>query len=186
MDAMKRPQLTALFLLLLTSPAITQPAPRFEVASIRPTPDDNAGSTIGLRVTGDHAYWGGLTLKDYIGEAYRLDPPQVIAPEWVNEQRYEISATLPAGSTREQVPEMLQAKMDTVAVQYGPRNRSQIACAQPMALNFARRIRFGMMMSIPKPPAVVTDRSNPHRAWEPLSSYVYRRIIIGRNNFPSI
>jgi uncharacterized protein (TIGR03435 family) len=107
--AMRRFSLAIAIVLVAAAPAVTQSTLRFEVASIRPTPDDNAGSRIGLRVTGNLAQYSGLTLKDYIGAAYELDPPQVIAPEWANDQRYEVSATLPAGATREQVPEMLQA-----------------------------------------------------------------------------
>ncbi len=105
---MRRCALTTACLLLGIAPVLTQPALRFDVASIRPTPDDNAGSRIGLRVSGSLAQYSGLTLRDYIGEAYSLDPPQVIAPDWMNGQRYEISASLPAGATREQVPAMLQ------------------------------------------------------------------------------
>ena len=107
--AMRRFYLAMVCTLLVLAPAIAQQTLRFEVASIRLTPDDNAGSRIGLRLTGSLAHYSGLTLKDYISAAYSLDPPQVIAPDWANEQRYEISATLPPGATREQVPEMLQA-----------------------------------------------------------------------------
>ena len=105
---MRRMLLSTICMLLAIVPARTQQALRFEVASIRPTPDDNAGARIGLRVTGSLAHYSGLTLKDYIGMAYELDPPQVMAPDWANEQRFEISATLPAGATREQTPAMLQ------------------------------------------------------------------------------
>ena len=90
------------WLLLATAPAIAQLPPRFEVASVRPTPPDGAGSTIGLRVTGNQAHYSGLTLKDYIGTAYSLDGPQIIGPEWMNDQRFEISATLSAGAMLEQ------------------------------------------------------------------------------------
>lgn len=102
-------RLVAACLMLSTVTATAQKAPQFEVASIRPTPDDGAGANIGLRVTGKLVHYGGLTLKDYIGMAYSLDGQQVIAPEWTNEQRFEISATLPDGATREQIPDMLQA-----------------------------------------------------------------------------
>jgi uncharacterized protein (TIGR03435 family) len=105
---MRKCCLTTTCMLLVVASAMTQPALRFEVASIRPTPDNN-GSTIGLRVTGSLVRYSALTLKDYIAMAYSLDPPQVIAPGWMNEQRFEIAATLPPGATREQTPEMLQA-----------------------------------------------------------------------------
>jgi uncharacterized protein (TIGR03435 family) len=40
--------------------------------------------------------------------AYDLEPPQVIAPEWTGQVRFDISANLPADGTREQIPQMLQ------------------------------------------------------------------------------
>jgi uncharacterized protein (TIGR03435 family) len=38
-----------------------------------------------------------MSLKDYIGMAYALDPPQVIAPVWTRDTRFEIVANLPPG-----------------------------------------------------------------------------------------
>ena len=94
--------------LLAAVPAIAQKAPEFEVASIRPTPEGNAAAGVGLRITDSQVHITGLSLRDYIGMAYSLEPPQVIAPEWVAQQRFDISCNLPAGATREQVPQMLQ------------------------------------------------------------------------------
>src|SRR5262245_42471389 len=84
---MRRGHFIAVCMLVAVATVTAQSTLRFEVASIRPTPDDNAGSRIGLRLTGQLAHYSGLTLKDYIGEAYRLDPPQVIAPDWMSDQR---------------------------------------------------------------------------------------------------
>src|SRR5688572_23858746 len=89
-----------------------QKAPEFEVASIRPTEGAgrlDAAATVGLRITGSQVRISGLSLKDYIGMAYNLEPPQVIAPEWTGQVRFDISANLPANGTREQIPQMLQA-----------------------------------------------------------------------------
>jgi uncharacterized protein (TIGR03435 family) len=41
--------------------------------------------------------------------AYGTKPAQVIAPEWTAQERFDIAANLPDGSTRDQVPAMLQA-----------------------------------------------------------------------------
>ena len=103
---------TILFLLLavlpLSATAFAQ-ALQFEVASIRPTPDGvNSGPPIGMRITGSQARFSGLSLKDYISMAYDKEPPQVIAPEWAGQQRFEIAATLPDGSTPDQIRKMLQ------------------------------------------------------------------------------
>jgi uncharacterized protein (TIGR03435 family) len=88
-----------------------QKAAEFEVASIKPTAGSgrlDAAATVGLRITGSQLRISGLSLKDYIGMAYDIEPPQVIAPEWTGQIRYDISANLPADGTREQIPQMLQ------------------------------------------------------------------------------
>ena len=96
----------------LSRTVFAQKAPEFEVASIRPTEGAgrlDAAATVGLRITGSQVRISGLSLKDYIGMAYDLEPPQVIAPEWTGQVRFDISANLPATGTREQIPQMLQA-----------------------------------------------------------------------------
>jgi len=62
-----------------------------------------------VRITGSNVRISGLSLKDYIGMAYSLEPPQVIAPEWAAQIRFDIAGNLPADGTREQIPQMLQA-----------------------------------------------------------------------------
>jgi uncharacterized protein (TIGR03435 family) len=100
----------ALVSLLIAAPALAQKLPEFEVASIKATPEGALGTAnVGLRITGSQVRISGLSLKDYIGMAYSLEPPQVIAPEWTAQLRFDISANLPADGTREQIPQMLQA-----------------------------------------------------------------------------
>ena len=108
---MRAIRVSALCLLLVAATAIAGRAQQFEVASIRSMPDGSvpAGSQIGVRVTGSQVRLSGLSLKDYIGMAFAVDPPQVIAPEWTGQQRFEIAANLPADGAREQIPQMLQA-----------------------------------------------------------------------------
>jgi uncharacterized protein (TIGR03435 family) len=94
--------------------AVAQKLPEFEVASIKPTPEGNipgvgAAAAVGLRITGSNVRISGLSLKDYIGMAYSLEPPQVMAPEWAAQLRFDIAGNLPADGTREQIPQMLQA-----------------------------------------------------------------------------
>ena len=97
-------------LLLAAAPVATQNAPRFDIASIRATePNTNAqGSILGVRISGTQVRWGGMSLKDYIGIAYALDPPQVIAPDWTRDTRFEVVANLPPDGRREQIPLMLR------------------------------------------------------------------------------
>ena len=53
-----------------------------------------------------------LALRDYIRIAYRVKEFQVSGPEWLTAERYEIDAKLPAGATRDQMPEMLKSLLE--------------------------------------------------------------------------
>jgi uncharacterized protein (TIGR03435 family) len=50
------------------------------------------------------------SLLEIVRQAFRiLEPWRLSAPEWLNELRFDIQATIPAGARRDQVPEMLQS-----------------------------------------------------------------------------
>ena len=100
----------ALACLCIAAPAMAQQRLEFEVASIKPTQESGVpnAAAVGLRITGTNVRISGLSLKDYIGMAYSLEPPQVIAPDWTAQVRFDISANLPADGKREQIPQMLQ------------------------------------------------------------------------------
>jgi len=84
--------------------------PEFEVASVkRSAPAVPGRVNIGVHVDGALVNCNYLALKDYIRTAYRMKEYQIIGPDWIASERYDISAKLPAGASREQVPEMLQA-----------------------------------------------------------------------------
>ena len=53
----------------------------------------------------DIGYWSVLQL---IVRAYRLQPFQLIGPDWMGLHRFDVQAKLPQGSTEKQLPEMLQ------------------------------------------------------------------------------
>lgn len=52
--------------------------------------------------------FNGITLRECIARAYRIRDYQLNAPEWVNQSRFDIVATIPAGHTDDEFPEMLQ------------------------------------------------------------------------------
>jgi len=51
---------------------------------------------------------GSIPLASVIQMAFRLPDDQIHEPDWTDELRFDIEAKLPQGSTKEQVPEMLQ------------------------------------------------------------------------------
>jgi uncharacterized protein (TIGR03435 family) len=92
--------------------AQTSPRPEFEVASIRPSAPPTADVKVGVHIDGAQVSFTYLALKDLIQSAYKLKNYQVVAPDFVASDRYDIAAKLPAGATREQVPEMLQSLLE--------------------------------------------------------------------------
>jgi uncharacterized protein (TIGR03435 family) len=88
--------------------------PAFEVASVKPfvaTPGQpiinmlqgGPGSNDPQRVRGS-----GVTLQRLVREAYGIDFDQIQGPSWLGEERYELIANVPLGSTRDQLKLMLQ------------------------------------------------------------------------------
>lgn len=100
---------TASCLLLAGVIVVAQSSPRFEVAAVRAASDQGDQVNAGLRITDNQVRVTGLSLQNYIAMAYRVKPSQVLAPEWASQLRFDVTANLPAGASREQVPEMLQA-----------------------------------------------------------------------------
>ena len=84
-------------------------AQQFEVASIRPFDPNIPGQAAGLHFDGALLRGVGLSLRDYLATAYRTKGILISGPDWTATERYNISATLPEGGSRAQVPEMLQA-----------------------------------------------------------------------------
>ena len=78
----------------------------FEVASIRPS--SPAVSSGGARIDGAQVHYARFPFREYIARAYRVRLSQVIGPEWIDSERFDIDAKLPAASTPAQIPEMLQ------------------------------------------------------------------------------
>ncbi len=95
------------------------PAPlAFEVASIKPAgPLDPAAiqqgkAHIGMKVDGAICDIGSFSLKDLIRTAYEVKDYQITGADSLGSpmdaQRFNIQATMPAGATEKQVPQMLQ------------------------------------------------------------------------------
>jgi uncharacterized protein (TIGR03435 family) len=98
----------SVYLLALTV-LVAQTGPSFEVASIRPSGEQRLDVRVGLTINGAQARFSFLSLKDYLGMAYGVKPHQVIGPDWLASERFDIAAKLPDGGAEEQVPQMLRA-----------------------------------------------------------------------------
>ncbi len=103
--------------------AQTPAKPAFEVASIKPLPplenlmqDLISGKgniqKLGTTIDATRVDIGAATLKELFQRAYDLKPYQIVGPDWMPAQLYEIHAKLPEGAAKEQVPAMLQTLLE--------------------------------------------------------------------------
>jgi uncharacterized protein (TIGR03435 family) len=89
-------------------------APSFDAASVKVSAPLPSGvimfSLGGLRDSLDPGRidYKGVTIKQLVARAYGLKDYQVEGPQWVDSERYDVIATIPQGSTKEQVNLMLQ------------------------------------------------------------------------------
>lgn len=96
--------LSAFFVLVVAAAS-----PQFEVATVRPTPvTGEPALNLSLMLGPSQVRITALPLRDIIALAYRIQPYQVIGPEWIQSTPFDISATLPAGTQAHQIPDMLQ------------------------------------------------------------------------------
>ncbi len=114
--AMRVEALPVLQVALLQSRASQAPKEKrleFEVTSIRPTSSQiDPKLDIGLQVGGTQVRATYLSIKDLVGIAYPVRFDQIFGPDWIASDRFDIAAKLPAGSTRDQVPQMLQRLLE--------------------------------------------------------------------------
>jgi len=83
--------------------------PEFEVAIVRPSaPSPDATVAAGAHIDGAQVRWVSLTLKYYLAAAYGVKQYQIEGPSWISSDRFDISATIPAGVSTSQIPEMMQ------------------------------------------------------------------------------
>jgi len=58
---------------------------------------------------GAQVHYAGFPFREYVARAYRVRMSQVIGPDWMSSERFDVDAKLPEGSTPAQLSEMLQA-----------------------------------------------------------------------------
>ncbi len=101
----------SLFVAFLPVIALAQTSPshlEFEVASIRPAPPIDASVKIGVHIDGAQVRFNYLSVRDCMRYAWAVKEFQIVGPDWIGADRWDITAKLPAGANSDQVPEMLQ------------------------------------------------------------------------------
>ena len=89
----------------------------FEVVSIKPASPPSAETIrsgafhVGMDIDAARVRISSYTPAALLTAAFRVPLAQVDAPDFARSDYFEIQATLPAGATREQVPDMLQTML---------------------------------------------------------------------------
>jgi uncharacterized protein (TIGR03435 family) len=105
----------SLGLLFVSAVTFAQSGPAFEVASIKKSEPLSINAVmsgqmkIGMTIDAAMVNMRSMSLAELLRIAYKVKSFQVSGPEWLGAERFHITAKMPAGATREQVPEMLQA-----------------------------------------------------------------------------
>jgi uncharacterized protein (TIGR03435 family) len=95
--------------LILSGAALSQTRLEFEVASIRPSNPQGPQFTAGVQVDGAQVRFGLVPLISYIGYAYDVRNYQIVGPDWLRSERFDIVAKLPDGAAITQRWEMLRS-----------------------------------------------------------------------------
>jgi uncharacterized protein (TIGR03435 family) len=88
----------------------SQPAPSFEVASVKVSPP-RQGTARYTTMDNDPGLFrcSNITLKNLIAIAYRTSDRLIVGgPSWLDETAYDVDAKLPPETPKDQVPDMLQ------------------------------------------------------------------------------
>ena len=88
---------------------------QFEVASIRPSgtlnPQDlmSGKVALGVAVNGKRVTIHYTSIRDLAVQAWEVKPFDVKGPDWIGQQRFDITALLPEGATEKDMPQLLRS-----------------------------------------------------------------------------
>lgn len=95
----------ALAVALIAAPLGVADQPKFEVSSVKRADRCKLNRSADLATVNYEGYY----LRFVLMEAFNLKMDQITGPAWLDEDCFDISAKLPEGATKEQIPTMLQA-----------------------------------------------------------------------------
>jgi len=95
------------FVILALSAAALS-AQNFEIASVKRSASGGGTGLLPPQQDPSKINYPGVALKSVLALAYGVAPDQITGPKWLDGDRFDIVASLPAGATPQQIPVMLQ------------------------------------------------------------------------------
>jgi uncharacterized protein (TIGR03435 family) len=111
----------------------------FEVATVKLAEDIqkqamSGNMHVGLNVDGARADIGGMSLQDLITIAYKVKPHQIVGPDWMPVQRYDIMGKMPQGATKDDIATLMQPLLkERFGLQFHVEKREQSVYALVVA-----------------------------------------------------
>ena len=65
-----------------------------------------------MRIDGAQIHVSGFTFREYIARAYGVRMSQVLGPDWLATERFDLDAKLPEGAKVDQIPLMMQTLLN--------------------------------------------------------------------------
>jgi len=81
--------------------------PSFEIASVKHCSEQDRFQS--LRADAGRISFSAYNMRLIIMMAYGIQPAQIKGPDWIDGETYSITAKLPDGATKEQIPDMLKS-----------------------------------------------------------------------------
>src|SRR5262249_35483016 len=88
--------------------ALGQGSAQFEVASIKPAGPLTGDVTLGLRADGAQVHISRASIKDLMYIGYHIRRHQIIGPDWLGGDFWDVAAKIPEGTSQRTIAEMMQ------------------------------------------------------------------------------
>src|SRR5581483_10657244 len=102
-------------LFFATAVAFAQSSPTFEVASVSKGDPLNIQEVIagkmklGMTIDAAMVHITRMSIAEMMRYAYKVKSCQIQGPDWLNVDRFNVTAKMPPGSSRDDIPQMMQA-----------------------------------------------------------------------------
>jgi uncharacterized protein (TIGR03435 family) len=89
-------------------------SPTFDAASVKPAPPPTPAIRNHINTGGPgtadpgRVDWWSVSMIGFLMEAYDVKPYQISGPDWISTEKFQLTATVPKGATKEQYRLMLQ------------------------------------------------------------------------------
>jgi len=146
---------------------------QFEVATIRPSGTLNAQDvlsgkmTVGVAVKGNQVTIRYLSIRDMAVQAWEVKPFDVKGPDWLGQQRFDITALLPEGATEKDMPQLLRSLLQERFKVVAHKESKEVPVYALMEARDGHKMKPSPELAPPPPPDPDQREPDPAKATGP-------------------